>query len=175
MTGSTGATGSQGPAGPTGAPGAVGPQGPAGDSGQVRVRKAPRTSTASDTSVNDDPHLLVAVGTNEIWDVEAFIIATSSSSTPDIKITFNVPTGATIIWTSEKQKGTGVTISNLVTTSADEENFSIAANATIIFRVKGTVSTTATSGNLMFRGAQNSCNGTATQVLVNSWMKSTKF
>jgi len=129
------------------------------------------------SAVQNDDHLFITLGANETWDFEAFIIATSTASNPDIKVTFTAPTGAgtTLIWTAEKQEGANLEIASLVTASGTERNFTIGANATIIFRVKGVVATAGTAGSLQFRWAQNTAHGTSTTVLANSFLKATKL
>src|SRR5262249_33476391 len=98
--GPVGAVGPAGSQGPQGDIGPAGPAGPTGPAGQVNViiRKTADESLANSTTVQNDDQLSFAVGANESWVFEAWIVIFSSQSAPKFKMTFTVPTGATIRW-----------------------------------------------------------------------------
>ncbi len=139
------------------------------------MRKTSTQSITSSTTLTNDTALVLAMAANDTWEFEAFILCTSSSSTPDIKYTFTVPTGATITWVSDFQEGSGLTNNNIVTSSGTSVNNAITAGSNDIIRVRGVVTNGSNAGNLQFQWSQNSSNGNATQVLSNSFIKAGKF
>lgn len=139
------------------------------------VRKTANESVTSSTSLQNDDHLVLALGANESWEFDAFVFCTSGSNTPDIKFAFTVPTGTTLNWVSEFQEGSTVSNNSLITASGTSVNNAITSGSTDLIRIRGVVTTGANAGNLQFQWAQNSSNGTSTQVLANSYLKAGKF
>lgn len=181
--GSNGAAGATGPTGPTGAAGsngsagATGPTGATGFSGHTLARKTATESLTSSTTVQADDHLVIAIGASEAWEFEAFILCTSTSTTPDIKYTFTAPAGATITWFSRTQNiaNTTVTDNAAITASGTTLALGMAASATYVIRIRGFITNSTTAGNLQFEWAQNNSSATATDVLINSFLKAGKF
>jgi hypothetical protein len=173
--GPTGATGSQGATGATGPQGLTGPQGPAG-SGNTLVRKTANESVANSNAMQDDDELFFAIGADEVWEFEAWIFCTSASNSPDIEYTFTAPSG-TINWVSSTEPLNSATVtSNVpVTASGSTRSLPILAGTTYLIRVRGFVANGTTAGNVRFRWTQDSSNGTATQVLLNSFIKAGNF
>jgi len=139
------------------------------------VRKTADESVTSSATLQNDDHLLLAVGASEVWEFEAFILTTSASQTPDIKLTFTVPTGATISWVGNSVDNTAVSNFLPVTASGTAIAPPIAANFTTIVRIRGVVETGSTSGNLQLQWSQNQSNNNAVTVKANSFLKAGKF
>src|SRR6185436_13868361 len=117
----------------------------------------------------NDPVLAVSIAANDVWEFEAFILCTSTSSSPDIKYTFTVPSGATIRWTDNNQPfgSTSITEMGLATASGTVRTMAINGGTSYLIRVRGVVANGSTAGNLQFQWSQDSSNATATQVLAN--------
>ncbi|GJQ30856.1 MAG: hypothetical protein HBSAPP03_27400 [Phycisphaerae bacterium] len=165
-----------GPQGPQGATGAQGPQGPAGP-GHTLILKAADESLNSTTTLQDDDHLTYALQANEHVEFEAFILTTQAHNNADIKYTFAVPTGATILWTASKQLTTSATVTQEipVTASGTTRVNDFAAGDLILTRVRGYVRNGSTAGSLTLRWAQNSSNGSNITVKQDSFLKIGKF
>jgi hypothetical protein len=152
----------------------MGPEGPVG-AGHTLIRKTASESVTNNATPQNDDHLVLAIAGNEVWEFEAFILCTSTSNAPDIKFTFTAPAGATISWLSSYNESTNLTNNALISASGTTANNAITGGSTGVIRVRGVVVNGATAGNLQFQWSQNSSNGTATQVLTNSFMKAGKF
>lgn len=141
------------------------------------MRKTATESVTSSTTLQDDDHLVFAVGVNEVWEFEGFIRVTSSDAAPDIKYTIAAPAGSAILWVSSTQDvlDTPITSNLPVTASGSVVTLDMTAGQTVIIRIRGYVMTDATSGSIKFQWAQNVSDATATQVLVNSFFKAGKF
>jgi hypothetical protein len=169
--GPTGATGPQGPQGPQG------PEGPAG-AGHTLIRKAANESVTNSTTLQNDDHLVLAMGANEAWEFEAWILAgVGNSGTPDFKYTFAAPAGSTINWVASHQQVASTAQTNvaMVTASGTTVNIDMTSNQTYLVRVRGVVVTGGTAGNLQLQWAQNALNAVATTVQANSFLKAGKF
>ncbi|HEU4417375.1 MAG TPA: hypothetical protein VFT55_00475, partial [Planctomycetota bacterium] len=146
--------------------------------GHTLVLKTGTDSVSGDNTVNNDDQLFLAMGANEIWEFEAFIIASvGASNDPDFKFTFAVPTGATINWVATRQKDSDANSGGLVpvTASGTERNVNMDNNDVFFVRVRGIVQNGSNAGNLQFQWAQNNANATATSVQINSFLKAGKF
>ena len=176
-TGATGDTGPQGPTGATGATGATGPQGLQGDTGagHILLRKTADEGVTNSTTLQNDNHLSQAVAANEVWEFEAFLLATSSSATPDIKVGFTWPSGATCTWQATSIDGT--TLSNYVPVTASGSSIAptITASANTLIRIRGLLVVGSTAGTLQLQFSQNQSNNNATTLKLGSFLKCGKF
>ena len=147
--------------------------------GATLKAKSADESVTSSTTLQDDDHLTFAVEASGIYLVEYFLKVLSASATPDLKLAFTAPSGATFDWGPDINSanediwvpvGTGdtpVAASNLST----EANFGLSANNTKLIHVKGILIVDTTAGNFTLRWAQSSSNGNATTIKKGSMVR----
>ena len=175
VTGDTGPQGLEGPPGVQGPPGDIGPpgpQGPIGPAGQanVLIRKSIDESTTS-TLLHNDTSFSFDLGANETWVFEGWIIAFSSTTAPDIKLGFTVPTGSTLRW-SGLGAGNAGTDHEVISTSGVTDSYQLTSTAgarnTIVLH--GVVKTGLTPGTLRMQWAQNASSAAPTVVEAGSYI-----
>ncbi len=136
------------------------------------VTKTADESVTSSTAYQDDDDLLLAVGANEVWLVEAIILI-KSNSTANFKLKWTVPSGATayhfLLVRSAGGSFSGDLESATSPRSAEGLDATIAHPAPALIRL--IITTSGTSGDLQFQWAQDTSNGTATQVLKGSYLR----
>jgi hypothetical protein len=137
------------------------------------IKTADESLTSSAALQNDD-HLLLALAANEIWAVEFFFVAFSTSATPNLKFDFTVPAGAvgayTVTYTSTAAVATIAQGRAFGTATA----VLVGANTYLPIVVRLYVINGATPGNLQLRWAQNTSTGTATLVKQGSYLRAIK-
>jgi hypothetical protein len=194
--GATGAQGPQGPAGPQGAAGAkgdVGPQGPTGPQGPVgatgatgatgpagsvfdyKLRKTVDESVSSSTTLQNDDNLKIALSASDAVEFSGMVFVSSSSATPDIKLTFTVPSGASVRWFAEWFEGANYASSGIVTASGATASFAVSAGTVGLVKFSGIVVNGSSAGDLQFQWAQNSSNSAAVKVEQRSFLIGSKF
>lgn len=142
------------------------------------VRKSADESVTNSTNVQSDDHLSLAVGANEIWEFEYFLLTTCSSNARDIKYTLSMRNAGdtadiavtSIAWTSNVQNSADI---SQVTSNSASATASI-DNGVYIIRIRGVVISNG-AGTLRLRWAQNSSGSQATVVQANSFLKAGKF
>lgn len=129
--------------------------------GPTQVRKTVTETITESTVLQNDDELLYALAANEIVRFSA-LLRINSSSTPDIKFGFTVPTGATLSWMMTTPEAT-----DEVATSGGSATMQTSGNDQIVV-LEGTVVNGGTSGNLQLQWAQNTSSVGSTSVLINS-------
>lgn len=137
------------------------------------IKSADETVTSSVTLQNDD-HLSVAVLANSQYFVEFFIIYDAIQAA-DIQIGWSAPSGATFDWT-HGGLGTSATtsvgpVSRNYRTLSDVGTIggpSASSGTNAVIPGEGRLVTVGSSGNLVFRWAQNTSNATGSVVKANS-------
>ena len=190
-TGATGATGAQGIQGATGATGATGaastvagPTGPTGETGAtgaagnsaVMVRKTVDESVTNSTTLQNDDNLKISLAANDAYEFSGMLFVSSTNATPDVKVTFTVPSGATIRWFGEGF-GDGYSVSaDCVEASGTTFTITLAANSALAtVKFNGIVVNSPTAGNLQLQWAQNASNAAAVKVEARSFLIGKKF
>lgn len=124
------------------------------------------------TTLADDAALALPIGVSEVWEWSCALLIFAGTTTPDVKIAWAVPAGATGAW--------GV-LSNDVTTLTQIVSDSFSAygdsNVTSVgmssgyraVHMSGTVVNSTTAGVLRMRWAQNTASGT-TSVYTGSYI-----
>jgi hypothetical protein len=134
---------------------------------ELSVRKASNETVTNSTTLQDDNHLGVTLGTSTTYIIDAVIFASSTSAVPDLKIAFAVPSGSTMALGY-----TGGPISaTLLTSEAASEDISMLANTPTWVHVSGTVTTAGTGGDLQLKWAQNTSDAAGTTVLRGSYLR----
>jgi len=143
------------------------------------VRKPSDESLTSNITLQNDDHLLLAVGVSEVWKFKLSILY-RSSTTADFKMAFTFPGG--------EIAAMGVTKGNTVSTAicvSFEGSSSPAAGSNNIdglsaaqssyFEIDGVYINGGSAGNLQFQWAQASSDATATKVMTNSSLWAVKL
>lgn len=144
--------------------------------GFANPRKTTSEQKTSDTTLSNDGHLFFAIAANEDWmfDVTLFVDGTTGG---DIKIAFDVPTSATLIWS-----GLGLTLTAsspqdvapgaVIEVSGTSNPYGLLGVSTILpIRLWGTVENAGNAGDVRLQWAQNASDGSATTVYANSWLR----
>lgn len=125
-----------------------------------RVYKSAEETVNNSDVLQDDNHLLFAVGANEAWAFN-MVLYMNSGTTPDIKLQINVPSGATGFYDSP----TGVP--SAMTAFGSPQTQSTSGSDQQMF-FTGTVINGATPGNLQLQWAQNLATLSDTKILKGS-------
>jgi hypothetical protein len=137
----------------------------------LRVRKTADTPITNDNSLNDDPHLKLAVGANESFMFTALVwINDASSGAADFKYTFTAPSGATGSWSRIAGGGTYVDPWRYGFAAVDTAQTASSGTDQAYWYV-GTIVNGATPGFLTFQWCQVNSNGNALTVRLNSWLR----
>jgi hypothetical protein len=141
----------------------------------VVYRKSIDTSTDSDDSPNDDPHLVHALAANEIWAFELYVFGDLGAS-GGFRCDFTAPASATGTWKADIADISGTSISiyrSALGTDFAVDAADIATEAALW--IGGVVVNSTNAGNFVFRHAQHTSNGTAEIVRANSYMVMTRL
>ena len=144
--------------------------------GPKLVRKTANQSVTASTTLVNDTHLKFAIRANEEWAFEVFLIV-GGPTAGDIKIAFTVPAAATLAWGGigldlAAASNTDVQVLNIQTTSGGAWGLGLQGVVTSVsIKLWGTVANGANAGDLQMQWAQNTSDGSATTVGVNSWLK----
>jgi hypothetical protein len=140
------------------------------DRATVNIRKAADETITSSAALQDDNELLFAVAANETWAVEtSYTYSTGGSSTPDIRVGLNAPSGATCTYGTVNISHAGNLAAGAV---ACDATITVATTATGNKNglLTGTVANGANAGNITFRWGQGTSNATGTTVELGSYM-----
>lgn len=136
------------------------------------VKKTSDESVTSSTTVQNDNQLVLAVQANSVYIIEGFFIYSGDGG--DIKLHFDVPSGATLDWVTNAPIGTtDITLSVAYQTAGSSPNGNDRADTTLksVILPKGTLITGATAGNIQLQWAQNVSDPDATTIFANSWLR----
>lgn len=130
------------------------------------VLKTADESVTSSTVLQNDDHLLFAVGANEVWEFLIFLRLVAGNITPDFKYAFTVPTGGSIVISGQVHIG-----AQAVEVDGTTAQIAIALSATqgnMFFL--GLYIGGANAGNVQLQWAQNTSDAAATTVKTNSFI-----
>lgn len=139
------------------------------------ARKTADESVTSSTTLQDDDHLVIALGANQVWLIEAYI-SVIGDLTGDIQVGFVVPASSTLRWsghgpdTAQTDPGNTNMRTDGATVSDTAKAYGTTSGGNIGIFIKGLVATAGTSGNLQFRWAQATSDATASTVQSQSWL-----
>lgn len=128
--------------------------------------KTADTARATAT-LSDDPHLLVTVEANAVYEVEAFLsYVTTDATDADLNLDWTVPAGATGKWMGIAQPttatGTDGTVRTVTTTIDAARNFGAIVGTDLGMIVKGTLVTAGSAGTYAVNWARTGAAGTLT-------------
>lgn len=143
------------------------------DSPPPIVKAADETVTSS-TTLQDDDHLVRAIGANETWVYEWLLVVTSGSNTPDIKLTVTVPAGATgLLSAAGLDPGATGTVAGIrwiaqTTFGTSIGNFGVLSGGPTFVVVRATVINAGTAGTVALQWAQNTSDASGVVVKAGS-------
>lgn len=125
-----------------------------GDVLDIQVaRKTADESVTSSTTLQNDDHLLIPLGANEVWAFDFVLQTYANTTTPDLKLAFTVPASGTVSWGAFG--GSGAEFSSAYQSgSGSSKTFPVSSNGGCVMG-GGVVTTGATSGNLQLQFAQD--------------------
>ena len=133
------------------------------------VRKAADETVSNSAALQNDDELLAAVAASTKYQFTAYLRC-SGDGTYDIKFSWTVPAGATVLW-SALGYGTAGVFGFYPSTDADPVPMGTNGATVVTVLFVGTVVVAGTAGNLQLQWAQNSAFATDTKVLANSHLE----
>jgi len=140
-----------------------------------KLRKTADESVSSSTTLQNDDVLKIALAASDAVEFSAVMFVSSTSSTPDFKMAFTVPSGASVRWMAEYFDGANYQGSSVITGSGTTVNFAVAANTLGMVKLSGIVVNGSNAGDLQLQWAQNTSNGTSVTVQQRSFLLGSKF
>jgi hypothetical protein len=134
--------------------------------GIVVARKAAdQTLAQSSTTLQNITDMLFPIGANETWEFTILFVS-NSGTTPDLKVFFTDPSGATHhAMILGQNAGGGTTIDWITDTARSVRG---GASDIMIAMIRGIVVNGATAGHVQFQAAQNTSDASDTKILANS-------
>lgn len=128
-----------------------------------KVYKASDETVNDSATLQDDDDLVFSIAANEVWAFQCYFIYTSGT-TPDIKIGFTAPSGATGYWTRLAN-----TVANTDFSTPATESLPASGGSDARFLV-GVIINSSTAGSLQLVWAQDTQDASDTKVLAGSWL-----
>ena len=130
------------------------------------VKTADETVNNSTTLQNDN-HLLFALVANTTYEVDLVLLHNSTSTTPDFKLGWTVPSGCVMFWASVTSNAWGSFGGTALSGAGDTKTAgSISGTGGAIF--KALVRNGANAGNIQLRWAQNTADASDSKLLKHS-------
>jgi hypothetical protein len=143
------------------------------------VRKPSDESLTSNTTLQDDNHLILPVAANEVWQVSYGIIYAGATGTGDIKVAFTFPASGDIQFSGlGPDNGGSVRYRRWSGTTSPTANFDFLGFGASIYAyvgIQGVFTNSSTAGSLTLQWAQNAISATATIVRANSTLWAVKL
>jgi hypothetical protein len=147
----------------------------------VTRTKTADESVASSTTLQDDDALIFPIGADEIWIMDAYLV-TDGVVGGDIKVHVNGPSGVAGIFSvvgpgTTATTSEDATVNNQLSVVGGGTGLSagtLGVGVSALVEVHAVIRNGATAGNVVIQWAQNSSDGTATRVLIDSYLKAVK-
>lgn len=136
-----------------------------------KVRKSINESLSNSTTLQNDDALALTLATSTIYTINGTIFASSTSNQPDLKISFNAPSGTDLdigYWATE---GTAIQSGELLSNQQTSSLISLPVDNATVIHVSGTIKTSGTAGPLRLNWAQNATRTVTTTVLRGSYLR----
>lgn len=136
------------------------------------VRKTADETVNNSSTLQNDDHLLLAIGANEVWEFEVNLWWIANSSA-DLKVAFTVPAAATLRWANTGTNTSSVAYNETPVqgTSGTAFAFEASTGSDRHTRFVGYVANGANAGNLQVQWAQNSTHLSDLTVYANSTLR----
>jgi hypothetical protein len=155
---------------------------------ELHARKTADTNVTSSTVVTQDPHLVVAVPANTIWEMVGCLFYTSAVITGDINYQFTGPAGSagfhttvgpsTVVNTDPPNEAVGASQSGnrtIATAIGSGRSYGVPVASNVFgLEVKGMFEIAGTAGNISVDWAQQTSTATATTMKIYSWFRLTR-
>lgn len=145
--------------------------------GILMVRKAANEAVTSSTTLQDDDELFLAVQANSIYFVQGWFRYVSANATPDLKLNYTYPAGASFTRTDWGAPSTTTsaadTINTTVQTTGDSARGADTNNRSIY--MMGELTTGATAGTFRVQWAQNTSDAGSVTMLGSSRLMMWKY
>ena len=131
--------------------------------GATIVYKTADETVNNSTTLQNDDHLLLSAGANETWFLEFFLLNSSATTTPGIKLCIIAPSGADGKWMALRQ-------TNIVMAESIGNAIGLGSPplAYIPFWLSAVVRIGATAGNIQLQWAQSTATAEDTKLLMGS-------
>ena len=146
-------------------------------SGHTVVRKTADETVNNSATLQNDDHLLFAIGSNEVWVVMFHLFVSAASATPDIKIALSLPSGATsamgIIGQATGTTGTEADAKIQSFTSATTAlSVGVPADSTsnTFVLYSAHIANGSTAGNVQLQWAQSTANASDSKIRTGSFL-----
>lgn len=145
----------------------------------VKATKSVDTARTSTTALAADPHLVLALAANAVYELSGFIEYDGNfGGSGDLKMDWTLPSGATMRWAPRgnaagdtTQKLNSGSVANTLAVAVGTYGVGTTRNS---LSPRGYIITSATAGNATLRWAQNSSNAIATTLYANSWVSASR-
>lgn len=140
-----------------------------------------QTLTQSNTTLQDVSELKLSLAVNEVWEIEAILLLSGSSTNADFKIAWTGPNGATATWSNESGANSAwvnqTTANSPPAMKAITDSVSIGADAvTFGARFRGIFAADSShAGTIQLQAAQASATAENNKVLTNSLLRAMKL
>lgn len=134
------------------------------------------TSVANDVILGSDPHLILAVEANAIYEIDGVLLISSASLTPDILIQMEGPSGAVGVWSAIGPPTNATTddstMRNIGTAMSSSRSYGIqSTSGTFSLPINAMLETAGTAGNFFVSWCQSTTSATATTMKAYSWIR----
>jgi hypothetical protein len=136
----------------------------------TKAQKPSNESVARNTTLHGDKDLALNLAANKAYIFDAVVFASSTSATPDIKISFSLPSGATMDY-GYIAASSAFRNAEFLQNSAVSSSIPIAANDTDVIQIHGVINMGANSGNVQLQWAQSTSNAAPTTVIKGSYLR----
>lgn len=141
----------------------------------MKVRKLADESVSSSTTLQNDDDLVFPIAANETWNFTGWLIVNSASGTPDLRLAFTVPAGATLRWSGFGDGNTG-SDHEVIVTSGFTDVFQLTGGMWRDWvQVRGIVVNGANAGVVQMQWAQNVSNGSAVTIQAGSHLQASRY
>ncbi len=129
------------------------------------VRKTADEIVNNSTTLQNDDHLLLAVGANEVWLIDLILLLIQANAAADWKYKWAYPTGTTMFWAEEFSWSYPQTTLFIETNTG---NMSSALTAITGLMIRAIVIVGGTAGTLNFQWAQSAATVANNTIKANS-------
>lgn len=150
-----------------------------GVNGTFHARKTADTSITSNITPTPDPHLVIPVVANAIYEIDGILFITSASQTPDVGIQMDGPASSAGTWQTVAPPTAATTddstVRTIATAMGTTRTYGLQTASQIFgFPISGMLETAGTAGNFTVSWAQSTSSGTATTMKIYSWIRLTR-
>ncbi|MFJ3173799.1 hypothetical protein ACIPJK_23870 [Streptomyces roseus] len=143
----------------------------------ISVVKAADESVTSSTALQDDNHLILPMEANATYIVEGALFYDGQFNAGNLKLTWTLPTSATIYWAPNAPAlgGAAAYASQATTTGTLSVGTYGTGGTKTTASISATVITAATAGSMTLRWAQDTSSATATTIYAKSWLRAIRI